>query len=233
MHAMIKKRTSKNLTVHPRSSSPGSHILSHATPALLPLYRYRHTEQELSSSSSEKKTQLHVLLPRLLPVVLLREKPCTVYTLQQHRTAAVCAMALKAAVQRLSALTSQQLGTQCFATKAAPAASTAAAVVAKKDWNAVQIPKKTLEGMPTITEARQAFAGDLRYATPLSRALLAVLVAGQCVSTRVQSVSPLFDSSAICFPPPSRSSSGLGLGDGISSHTAKWLSVRMHRWIHC
>ncbi len=83
-----------------------------------------------------------------------------------------------------------------FATKAAaPQSSTQAPAVSKPskgvtvykktDWKALaaQLPKHTVQEVPTVTEYGQAFIGDLR------------------------------------------STSGLGLGDGLTSHTAKWLQA--------
>lgn len=35
------------------------------------------------------------------------------------------------------------------------------------------------------------------------------------------------------FAGDNRSSSGLGLGDGLTSHTAKWLAVRCRTCIYC
>jgi hypothetical protein len=84
----------------------------------------------------------------------------------------------------------QLLGAQgaCgFAAKATGAA--VPAVVAKKDWKAVELPEKTASSIPLTRAGGQAFGNDLR------------------------------------------GTSGLGLGDGIKTHTDKWLMVcRWDAW---
>lgn len=83
---------------------------------------------------------------------------------------------------RLSLLSA--LSRSAFAGQQAASFATASKdLVAKKDWNAVQLPPQTVKDIPTSTGGA-AFPGDLR------------------------------------------STSGLGLGDGLKTHTDKWLQVR-------
>lgn len=66
---------------------------------------------------------------------------------------------------------------------AAGAATKTVSTVEKKDWKAVQLPAKTVEGLASTNMPGASFLNDLR------------------------------------------STSGLGLGDGIKTHTGKWLQV--------